>query len=102
MKVKSLSERVPAILVASRFVFGPAVLLLALRPWGNVWLLGVLLASMFSDIFDGVIARRLKMATEGLRVWDSRADAWFFAWVGMSIWFAHPGGDCRIPRAHPH
>jgi CDP-diacylglycerol--glycerol-3-phosphate 3-phosphatidyltransferase len=43
---------------------------------------------MLSDIFDGVIARRLKIATAPLRVMDSRADAWFFIWVVATAWAA--------------
>lgn len=45
---------------------------------------------MLSDIYDGVIARRLGIATAPLRVMDSRADAWFFLWVGAGAWFAAP------------
>ena len=92
---------IPASLVASRFLFGPAVLLLALRPGANVWLLGVLLASMLSDIFDGVIARRLNVATEALRVADSWADAWFFGCVGLAVLLVYPAviAEFRIPIA---
>lgn len=43
-----------------------------------------MLAAMLSDIFDGVIARKFKIVTERLRVADSRTDAWFFMWVGVS------------------
>jgi CDP-diacylglycerol--glycerol-3-phosphate 3-phosphatidyltransferase len=47
-----------------------------------------LLLAMLSDIFDGVIARRIKIATAPLRVMDSRADAWFFLWVLAAAWIS--------------
>jgi hypothetical protein len=43
---------------------------------------------MLSDIFDGVVARRLGIATERLRVADSWTDAWFFIWIGFAAWAA--------------
>jgi phosphatidylglycerophosphate synthase len=55
---------------------------------GPEWILLTLLGAMLSDIFDGVIARRLGIASEPLRVADSRADAWFFICVGISAWLA--------------
>ena len=45
---------------------------------------------MLSDLFDGVVARRLKVVTASLRVMDSRADAWFFAWVAVACWIFEP------------
>jgi phosphatidylglycerophosphate synthase len=80
---------IPAILVASRFFLGP--LLVAVSILGAPgWIITVLLVAMLSDIFDGVIARRLGIATEGLRVLDSRADAWFFLCVGLAAWLPVP------------
>lgn len=49
-----------------------------------------MLAAMLSDIFDGVIARRIGVVTTKLRVVDSRVDAWFFLCVGISAVLAAP------------
>jgi CDP-diacylglycerol--glycerol-3-phosphate 3-phosphatidyltransferase len=83
-------QRVPALLIASRFVLGPLLVFLSVRGYAPVWIILVLLISMLSDIFDGVIARRLKIATAPLRVMDSRADAWFFICVGIAAWLTVP------------
>lgn len=85
---RRLIEWIPASLIALRVALGPVVLVCAVsraNPWGIFVLLVV---AMLSDIYDGVIARRLGIATERLRVADSRADAWFFACIALSVWFA--------------
>lgn len=52
---------------------------------------GILLAlGVLSDIFDGLIARRLKVATQRLRIWDSRADVVFWVCVFAGIVLARP------------
>ena len=38
---------------------------------------------------DGVIARRVGVATPRLREWDSRVDGWFCLWIAASAWVAH-------------
>jgi phosphatidylglycerophosphate synthase len=79
---------IPALLIAIRFWLAPLLFVLSSQADAPVWIVTVLVAAMLSDIFDGVIARRLGIATERLRVADSWTDAWFFAWVGLSAWFA--------------
>lgn len=44
-----------------------------------------LTAAFLSDIFDGIVARRIGVATERLRVADSWADGWFYVWVILSV-----------------
>ena len=78
----------PAALIGLRFILGPFLFICTVRELGPGAILATLLLAMLSDIFDGVIARRLGIATAGLRVMDSRADAWFFVWVGASCWSA--------------
>jgi CDP-diacylglycerol--glycerol-3-phosphate 3-phosphatidyltransferase len=43
-----------------------------------------------SDYFDGVIARRLGIATPELRHFDSRADLVFYATAGWAVWELRP------------
>merc|ERR1711907_303363 len=43
-------------------------------------------AAIFSDIYDGVIARRIGMATESLRTADSTADQVLFLALAVSAW----------------
>ena len=95
----SLKQRIPALLIAARILLGPLLFGLVLTNQGPALILAALIAAMLSDIFDGVIARRMKIATERLRVADSYTDAWFFVWVGAAIWRAVPQlvEDYRLP-----
>jgi CDP-diacylglycerol--glycerol-3-phosphate 3-phosphatidyltransferase len=53
-------------------------------------LLVVLVSALLSDVFDGILARRLGVATERLRVADSWADGWFYLWVCAAVWCKAP------------
>ena len=52
--------------------------------------------AFFSDVFDGVIARRLGIATPTLRRLDSVADSLFYAAALFAAWYLHP----RALRPH--
>lgn len=43
-----------------------------------------------SDIFDGIIARRLNVSTKLLRRADSQVDLLFWISIGFSIWMIYP------------
>jgi len=45
--------------------------------------------AVMSDIFDGIIARRLDVSTEGLRTADSWADRWLYLCVAIAAWRTH-------------
>lgn len=81
---------VPVLLVATRVALGAGLVLMVVASWPASWIVALLAAAMLSDVFDGVIARRLEIATERLRVADSCADAWFFLCIGVSCWIAVP------------
>jgi len=49
-----------------------------------------LLAAFVSDVLDGVIARRLGIATPGLRRLDSAADSLFYLGAVGAAWHLHP------------
>jgi phosphatidylglycerophosphate synthase len=71
----------PLGLIGLRLALGPAMVLVA---WGfgdaGGWILVMLLwLGVLSDIFDGIIARRLGVATAWLRRLDSQTDLVFFA-----------------------
>jgi CDP-diacylglycerol--glycerol-3-phosphate 3-phosphatidyltransferase len=55
--------------------------------WGFV--VGYVIA-ILSDIFDGIIARRLGVSTPNLRQADSWADICLFLCVAISTWLVHP------------
>ena len=82
--------RLPWILVLFRLGTGPVMLGLAIISHPRICAL-ILALGVLSDILDGIIARRLGVATPALRVWDSRADVafWLSAFVAVAV--AYPG-----------
>jgi CDP-diacylglycerol--glycerol-3-phosphate 3-phosphatidyltransferase len=80
-------KQVPLLLVWFRLVLGILVLagsLFALPHWRVYALIG-LIAGLLTDIFDGIIARRLGVATERLRRLDSAVDLVFFLAIGLAL-----------------
>lgn len=80
----------PAALVVLRALLGPLALLMV---WGSVpgYLVAFLLCvGLLSDILDGVIARRLGVATTALRRADSVVDTLFFVCLVAAAWLRYP------------
>ena len=72
---------VPFSLVGLRLVLGPVLLFGAAHAWTGAALVSILSVGVLSDIFDGVIARRLGVATPVLRQADSAVDIVFWLCV---------------------
>jgi phosphatidylglycerophosphate synthase len=90
---------IPWILVLSRVAIAPYLLWDA---WdGETSWMFVLAYSLafFSDIFDGIIARRLQMSTARLRIADSIADTLLYLGLAFCTWWTHPEVvlACRVP-----
>ena len=70
-------KQIPALLIAFRVVLAPIIAWLLMRHEAGLagWLY---VAAVVSDIFDGVIARRLGIAPLRLRQADGFADIWLF------------------------
>ena len=81
---------VPSCLVALRVMLGPVLFLMTMRGATGAWLILILAAALLSDVFDGVLARRIGVATERLRVADSWADFWFYAWTFAAAYWRAP------------
>jgi CDP-diacylglycerol--glycerol-3-phosphate 3-phosphatidyltransferase len=87
--MKSILRFIPAILVCIRFVLGPLVWWSAhsgIAPW---WFMAGFILAYVTDYYDGVIARRLGIATPALRLADSWVDTWFYFWVVLTVWKTH-------------
>uniref|UniRef100_B0SZP7 CDP-alcohol phosphatidyltransferase n=1 Tax=Caulobacter sp. (strain K31) TaxID=366602 RepID=B0SZP7_CAUSK len=83
---------VPYVLIGLRVAAGLLILALALligspARWACAGLLAV---GVLSDIFDGVIARRLGSVTDRLRIFDSRADVAFWLCATAAVLVLHP------------
>jgi len=80
----------PAALTWLRILLGPVLLILALYSPRPIPFAVCLSLGFLSDVFDGIVARRLKVATPGLRRLDSVADSIFYLCAfGAAIWL-HP------------
>ena len=80
-------SRIPLALTVLRAALGPVVVLLALL-WPIPAAFAVCLTLAFlSDYFDGVIARRLGVATPPLRRLDSIADTVFYVSALFAAWY---------------
>ena len=82
-------RRIPWLLIIFRLAAGPGILLLAMAGQ-TLSCAGLLILGVLSDIFDGVIARRLGVATVALRTWDSRADVLFWVSTFIAVAVARP------------
>jgi phosphatidylglycerophosphate synthase len=81
---------IPLALTALRALLAPVVVALALW-WPAPWAFGAcLVAAFLSDVFDGIVARRLGIATPGLRRLDSIADSIFYVGALFAAWHLHP------------
>jgi CDP-diacylglycerol--glycerol-3-phosphate 3-phosphatidyltransferase len=86
----NIASKVPLLLTALRALLAPAIVVLALfkpdpRAFGVCLSLGFL-----SDVFDGIIARRLGVASPGLRRLDSCADTLFYVAATFAAWHLYP------------
>lgn len=80
----------PWMLVRLRFVIAPLLLLDALDgKTGISFLIGYIIA-VLSDIFDGILARKLGVSTVELRQADSWADITLYLCIAISTWLVHP------------
>jgi len=76
--------RIPWALIALRVLLAPLLAWLVVRQHLQLAALLSVIA-VLSDILDGVIARRLGVATLRLRLADSVADIWLYGWLGLGI-----------------
>nr|WP_314434928.1 CDP-alcohol phosphatidyltransferase family protein [uncultured Brevundimonas sp.] len=78
-------------LVIFRLLAAPALVALGLMaPQADVMAAALLSLAVLSDIFDGVIARRLQVVTPNLRRWDGRADVIFWLGAVVALGLMHP------------
>jgi len=85
-------SRIPLLLTALRALLAPVMLVLAWfypRPQAFG---ACLVLAFLSDIFDGILARRLKVATPGMRRMDSIADSIFYVAALLAAWHLHSTG----------
>lgn len=85
-------KSVPYLLIAFRFLCAPVIILLAYN-FGKEALIALLILmylGLFSDIFDGIIARKQNISTEKMRRIDSQTDLVFWVSLGIATYLLFP------------
>jgi CDP-diacylglycerol--glycerol-3-phosphate 3-phosphatidyltransferase len=85
-----LVSKLPLALTLLRALLAPVMVALALVAPHPAAFGACLVAAFLSDVFDGVIARRLGIATAGLRRLDSMADTLFYVGAVFAAWHLYP------------
>lgn len=87
-----MKSKIPVILIFSRLIIGFLIIALSLITIENYQAITVVLLSigLFTDIFDGIIARHLQISTQKLRRMDSTVDQIFFISVGLAAYIQCP------------
>lgn len=81
--------KIPLALTLLRAALAPVLVVLALV-WPSPVAFGIcLIVGFLSDVFDGIIARRLGVATPNLRRLDSVADSAFYIGAMFAAWHLH-------------
>ena len=80
---------IPVLLTSLRLGLAPVLVALACWHPMPAAFVTILVVGLLSDIFDGVIARRLGIATPALRTYDSLTDVAFYAAVLVATWVLH-------------
>lgn len=83
-------SKLPMSLVVLRFLLAPLVLALYFYGAEPAVYLVVLAVAFLSDVFDGIIARKLGVATERLRSMDSLADTSFYLAIVTVAYLQYP------------
>jgi phosphatidylglycerophosphate synthase len=96
-----MKKHIPIALILFRLTLAPIILALVyfLREESRLIVIVLMYLGLFSDIFDGIIARHLEVSSEKLRRLDSQTDMIFWVSIGVSTWLLYPDliRDNRVP-----
>jgi len=85
-----LTRHLPLALTALRALLAPVVVLLAIFHPSQPAFGACLIVAFLSDVFDGILARRLNVATPDLRRLDSITDTIFYVCTALAVWHLYP------------
>ncbi len=82
-------KKIPFLLIFSRIILGVIVILLAIfQPLHSAaWIVAAMTTGLLTDVFDGIVARKLNVSSESLRIWDSNVDQFFWLAVVGSVFY---------------
>lgn len=81
-----MKRHLPFALTTLRLLLGPVALTGALANSPRWIFLPIIIAATLSDIFDGILARRLGVATPALRRYDSSTDIIYYLFILAATW----------------
>jgi CDP-diacylglycerol--glycerol-3-phosphate 3-phosphatidyltransferase len=90
MRTNVWKQGIPWAMAAGRAVLGPVLIAGAACSWDGMALAGIVSAALVSDIYDGVLARRWRCDTAGVRLFDSMADTVFYLCTAFTLWMSQP------------
>jgi phosphatidylglycerophosphate synthase len=90
MQMRLRKQHIPWMMSAGRALLGPVLIVGEKCRWNGVGLAALIVAALLSDIFDGVLARRWKCDTAGVRLFDTMADTVFYGCVLVAMWLGFP------------
>lgn len=90
MQIRVRLDGIPWAMAAGRALLGPVVVVGERCGWSGAVLAGMVVTALFSDIFDGVLARRWGCDTAAVRLFDSMSDTLFYLCVAIAICIGHP------------
>lgn len=87
-----MKNKIPQLLILFRLVLGPIMIFLTYKCSNAIRteLVVLLFLGLLSDVFDGIIARKLNISSEKLRRLDSQTDLVFWLCVGWCSWILNP------------
>jgi CDP-diacylglycerol--glycerol-3-phosphate 3-phosphatidyltransferase len=90
-------RHLPVVLVYSRLLIGGLLVVLSSLGASHFaeWAVALLTVGVLTDVFDGIVARRLGVSTEKLRRLDSAVDQAFWALVLVATYLACPAFFAR-------
>ena len=83
---------IPYLLILFRFLLAPTLIILSFLMGEDAAYIVLILMflGLFSDIFDGIIARKMKIDTEKMRRLDSQTDLIFWLSIALSCYLIYP------------
>ena len=85
--MEKIKKAIPFSLVIFRLLLAPVMIAWTLQTHASGWFLVTCLwTGLLSDIFDGIIARNLGVASDSLRKWDANVDIVFWLAAGVCVW----------------
>lgn len=79
----------PYALIYSRIFLGLIIILIAFKQVNHhaTWIVGIMIFALLTDVFDGIIARKIGLNAEKIRTHDSNVDVIFWILTLFSIFY---------------